>query len=455
MAGFAETLANFDEEYNLVGILATSWDVDYAGKTITLHLREGVKFHDGTDFNAEAVKWNLELQAEAGLIGGAKYIESISAVDNYTVRLNLSQLSPLAVDAYLQYALMFSPTATEKNGKEWARTNPVGTGPFKISDFQRETFLVCDRFDGYWQPGRPYLDSIEVRVVPDPLTASATMLAGDADMWINQSGLPLKEASELANRGLKAATLPGRFYTLSPDSANPGSIFADKRVREAVEYAIDKPAIAKAIGLGLAEPLTQLAPKNAIFYNPDYTGRPYDPAKARQLLADAGYPTGFDTVLTMPSRSPERDFATAVQGYLTEVGINTKFVVCDRAKWTATRQGKQGWDGLLTQSEVMNPGLSYIQNFTKNFQAGGRAKSTARSPEFLAIIDEIYSATDEEGIASSGRKLIRQAAEDAMTIPYVAWPALAVTQKYVNSAYLIESPVTNYWHLESDWMEKK
>lgn len=455
LAGFAEPLAQFDEKENLVPVLALSWSADYATSTMTIRLRQGVKFHDGTDFNAEAVKWNLEMHKAADNMGGSEYIKSITAVDNYTVRLNLSQVSPLTLEAYLQYPLMFSPAATQAKGKEWARTNPVGTGPFKLTEFQREAFIKLVRFDGYWQPGMPYLDSIEVRVIPDPLTAATTMQAGDADMWVNQAGLPLKEASDLSRLGLKAASVPGRYYTMSPDTTNPKSKFANQKVREAIEYAIDRAAIAKAIGEGLAEPLNQIAPSASVFYNKDYKGRPYDPAKAKALLAEAGVATGLEIFLVTPSRSPEREFATTVQGYLKAVGIDAKLTLKDSASWTALRMGDADWEGLLMQSEVMNPGLSYIQNFTKNFQLGGRAKSLARSKEFLAIIDKIYATNDNAAIAASGRQLVKQVSDEAMTIPLAAMPSLSITQKNVHSTYLIESPVSNYWNTQNDWIEKK
>src|SRR4030043_1517832 len=172
---YAERLSEWDEKGNLIPVLAESWEGDPKNKTVTFHLRKGVKFHDGTPFNAEAARWNFQLRLDTKSQIDGDLIKSGEAPDDYTVRLNCTDITTWSPYIY-GWGQHISPTAYEKNGgKEWARFNSVGVGPYKVVEFKRDNLLRFEKNKDYWRKGYPLLDGIEIRCVPDPVTASMMM----------------------------------------------------------------------------------------------------------------------------------------------------------------------------------------------------------------------------------------------------------------------------------------
>jgi len=196
-----ETLVRTDEAGAPVPWLAKAWKVDAQAKTITFTLEKGVKFHDGTDFNADVVKWNLEQYIASPRIELNK-VESIDVVDDYTIRLNLSEFDALLLPNLAAAAgLMISPTAYQTHGQEWCQTHPLGTGPFKFVSWDRDVSIKFEQFDGYWQKGKPYLDGVEWVIIADPMVATASFLAGEQHI---ATGIEPKDAKDLATRILSS-----------------------------------------------------------------------------------------------------------------------------------------------------------------------------------------------------------------------------------------------------------
>ena len=242
-------------------MLASSWEIntDPIDPTITLHLQKGVKFHDGTDFNAQAAKWNLE-QVKSGTLGqvSARYWKSIDVVDDYTLRIHWSTWTNLAVRSLTNLpASAVSPTAYEKNGVEYMRFHMIGTGAFKQTNYVRDVTIQFAKNTDYWQKGKPYLDGIDFLYVVDSLTRQALFKSGGADVMNIYSdprlGVQMQEA------GYQILTRLLGPDILSPDSMNADSPWANQKVREAAEYAIDKEAMAKTLGYGLRPPAYQFA----------------------------------------------------------------------------------------------------------------------------------------------------------------------------------------------------
>jgi ABC-type transport system substrate-binding protein len=309
-----ETLLHFDNKGKPIPWLATGWKVNKDLKTLALTLRKGVKFHDGTDFNAEAVKYLLDQYRTSGK-AELKTVSAVRIVDSYTVQLDFSPrfqdhiLSSLGATP----GLMVSPTVLKTHDKTWAMMNPVGTGPFKLVKYERDVLLRYEKFSGYWQKGKPYLDAIEFKFITDPLTGLAAFKVGDADQIIRidvQDALDLQAAGKYILDKL-AISVVG----LGPDGGNSKSPFADARVRKAIAYAIDRDAIAKSLSHNLFTTATQIRTPGAVGYNPAVKGYPYDPKKARELLAQAGYPNGFKTKLIYRTADDEK-LMVALQGYL-------------------------------------------------------------------------------------------------------------------------------------------
>jgi len=166
-----ESLLTADSEGNIYPSLATDWEWTNNHTTVTFTLRKGVKFHDGTDFNADAVKWNWD-QAMAKGLGGAQFVASTEVIDDYTFRVNLTEfqstwfISLVKMETNLGWII--SPTAVQEHGEEYIDWHPVGTGPFKFKDYARDNYLEVERNDDYWGE-KPYLDGIKFIFIADPI----------------------------------------------------------------------------------------------------------------------------------------------------------------------------------------------------------------------------------------------------------------------------------------------
>jgi ABC-type transport system substrate-binding protein len=368
-----ETLLRCDEKGIPVPWLATSWKTSKDRKSVTFTLRSGVKFHDGEDFNAEAVKANLDMVRVSPNVPVLKEIESIDILDRYTVRLNLSRFEPVMFNVLTSGAAnVISPAAIRK-GKDFCITHPVGTGPFKLASFQRDVSLRYEKFDGYWQKGKPYLDAIEWTFIADRVAAQMAFKAGQGQVIY---GINPVDAADLKGAGkYTIVTTPSAVFGLIGDTGNTKSPFADIRVRKAVEYAINKEAIAKALGYGFYKTANQPAPRESWYYNPKVVGYPYNPKKSRELLAQAGYPNGFKTKIIIQTTS-SRDLYIAIQNDLAQVGIDAKLEVVTPASYVETQT--TGWDNALLYYNIpMGVGQDPGQALGNNLSSRGRYFSIA------------------------------------------------------------------------------
>jgi peptide/nickel transport system substrate-binding protein len=347
-----ETLVRYDEKGIPVPWLATDWKVSKDLLSITLSLRKGVKFHDGTDFNAEAVKWNID-RYRTSSNPELKAVASVDVLDDSTVRLNLSKWSSTLLDSLTMHAgMMISPTAYQKNGGEWCRKNAVGTGPFKFVSWQLEKGLRFEKFNGYWQKGKPYLDAIEWVIVSDMMTRTVAFKRGEVNVLLIVEPPDVKELEKEGKYYFSTGGLSGLSICVAGDSGHKDSPFADVRVRQAIEHAVDKKTLMDALTYGYGKVCNQYAYPESWGVNPDVKGYPYDPDKARRLLADAGYPNGFKTKLYTPGWGNYVYPPPAIQEYLRKVGITVEIEVVDQGRHQLLLRG--GWqNSLLVQHAPM------------------------------------------------------------------------------------------------------
>jgi peptide/nickel transport system substrate-binding protein len=449
-----ERLINWDDKGNIVPELAESWDTNPAANTLTFHLVKGVKFTDGTAFNAKAAQWNMQRQIDIKRMTEPEKIKSIDVVDDYTLKMTLTELTSQSVINY-GWVNMYSPTALEVNGLEWAKTHTVGVGPFTLTDFSLDNFYNYTKYDKYWRKGAPYMDGINFRVIPDPVSASAMMEAGQADLWFD---VPVKFGADLEKKGLKVNwAVTGFFWGLFANSSNPDSKFTNKKVREALEYAIDRPGMAKALGFGKYEALTQIAPKGSTGYNEGYDPRPYNPEKAKQLLAEAGYPNGFKVQILCDAMG--QDYATAVQANLIAVGLDAKVDLADFARYNSEFMsaffGGQGFvDLAIGRTGIDLPfATGLLRHFGPTPMTGIVAINGAKSPEYLALCDKIYKTFDPAALTAVTKDAVKQASEDALVVPLIRTPWVSVMQQNVHD----DSMTAHYvvWNLFKSWIEKK
>jgi peptide/nickel transport system substrate-binding protein len=450
-----ERLNEWDEQGHPIPVLAESWEGDPVNKTVTWHLRKGVKFTDGTDWNAEALRWNYQIAIDAHRQTDGKYVKSMEVVDDHTLKMYLSDYNYLMTQENLSWRISISPTAFKKaaggdfeKGKEWARTHSVGTGPFKVVDFQRDSYIKYARNDNYWRKGMPYLDGIESRLIQDPMTAQAIMEAGEADVWMETGDV--QNILTLEDKGFTVNWGPGMFYALLPNSSDPKSPYANKKVREALEYAIDRPAIARMVGFGKYEALQQLAPAAWPGYVQGYNPRPYNPEKAKKLLAEAGYPNGFKTAIMTLDRSAARDGATAIKAYLEAVGLQVRLDVADLGRYFGS-VFHSGWSDLVFAASGINPSTTDLFIHFGPEPMTYRTGNIYKTPEYLQLCEKALHTYDEASYLNIIKQIVVKAGEDAMVIPVYRTAQANVQAPYVHSnGGKIHSVI---WYSYEDWME--
>jgi peptide/nickel transport system substrate-binding protein len=433
--------------------LAESYNISSDLKTITIHLKRGIKYQDGTEFNAKALQWSFQTSKETGAIAGSKRIDKIEATGEYTVVVTLNQKNNQVIYD-LARIYQYSPTAFNIAGggdieksKDWATNHSVSTAALQVTDFQRDVVIKMKKFSSYWRPGRPYLDEVELRFVKEPATCSAMIQAKQADIWMQSTA---QEAADLKLKGFQILQTPTLLNNIYPDSKNADSPFANKKVREAIEYAIDRPAMAKALGFGFEEPINQLATPGTQGYNSNYKTRSYNPAKAKQLLAEAGFPNGFKTKMTLLSTALNR--GAVIQNYLKEIGIVVDLDVADVGRYWGAING--GWQGLLLGVSAINP--EYCVAWLHHFGPEPIMKfaTMAKSPEYLGLCDKLVIAPNVSQMRDLTMQMVTQASEDVMAIPLTVTMGTSVAQTNVHSNYYKDVDWT-YWWIHNDWIEKK
>ena len=285
-----EKLMNLDANGNPYPYLLESYEQDPEGKTYTLHIKKGIKFHDGSVLNADVVKWNLDIYKEKGAQNKSFLgrLNRVEIVDEYTVKMILDTwdaLIPFYMAREGGCGYVMSKEAYEKNGEDWCKENFVSTGPFKCVKWNHDSGLILERFDDYWQ-GRPYLDGVELNIYRDNATIEAAFLTGDVQAVMMTNS---EVADYLGPQGFNVtvAGIPSSAQTVAFESAKVTDPFHDIRVRQAACYALDTVAITKAMWGNYGEPATQYAKTGATYWSDKIDGYQYNPEKAKALLAEA------------------------------------------------------------------------------------------------------------------------------------------------------------------------
>jgi peptide/nickel transport system substrate-binding protein len=335
--------------------VAEKWEVSPDGLTYTFHIRPGVTFADGTPLDAQAVVWNVDRQlnkqnpqyifntgpVESFLDFTYGDVASYRAVDAATVEFRLKQPNaPFLNSLAMVWNGLVSPAGAAKYGKDY-RNHPVGSGPFVFREWRVRDQVILDANKHYWN-GAPKVDHLVFKEYPDPQAAVLALKRGEIQILADTSTQAIPTIKSDPN--LKLLTQPG--LTISgvgmPNDAAP---FTDVRVRQALNYAVDKAAINKALYQDLATTMTSPLPQSQWSFDPSLKGYPYDPERARKLLADAGVK---DLKIELLAYNSPRGYnpagpalAVAVQGYLQKVGIQAEVRQMEMGSFlTTVRSGK-------------------------------------------------------------------------------------------------------------------
>ena len=354
----AEELGRLNADGTVTPWLAKELITDPDNLTYTIKLRESVKFQDGSLCNAEAVKWNFDKFIENGKAAELCNPATVEATDDLTVVIHFKNWAN-NWDTVIGGVRIVSKEAYDKNGEEWCKTHVVGTGPFKFDPYTQGSSLKYVRNDEYRLEGQPYLDSVEFVIIPDPNTQVAAFQNGEIDTISTYDPVVTDTLTQqgYSNIAQKNANLANLKYVLfnSKDKEKP---FGDLKVRQAVMHSIDWENIAKALsgGYGVASPL--FATEDSWAYNTEAELYEYNPELAKKMLAEAGYPNGFETVINTIEKN--QAIAVAMQACLQEIGITATINVMDSSEMSAKQQS-DNIEGL-----IMGNGSSQM-DFTNNY----------------------------------------------------------------------------------------
>lgn len=450
-----EGLTTFQEGI-LSPLLATSWDVSPDAMSITFTLREGVKFHDGTNFNAAAAKYCLDMVKDSTL-PDLQCVESVDALDDYTIQVNfLTPQYPSGIIQIIGRVKMVSPTFLESlDDLVEARTHPVGTGPFKFDSYERDVVLKYVKFDEYWQEGKPYLDGIDFMYVAEDATRMAAFRVGEGDVLFDATAEQLAELEADPSIEFNVYTAYTGAWSLWPDSANPDSPFADVRVRRAMAYAIDREAISTAWGCVAAN---QIVHPSFPTYSQEVVTYPYDPQKAIDLLAEVGIPAGTTINLNYVRFGASSDInPTAMQAYINEVGLDCQLNPLEPADYI--QQRKEGWsNGMLTVGMPAGSDSDMVDELSTRLTSLRTSyASVAIIPEIEAILDEARAEFDKnrrDAIIRDLWPLIHN--EYCLMIPIYWETRIGIGYLYVhNLDYLDWSLKDAEWHPENVWLGER
>lgn len=333
-----ETLTTIDESGKTLPLLAESWSVSTDGTQYTFRLRRGVTFHDGTPFDARAVKWNFDRLIDPGVrvpIRASYPIKHTEVVDSHTVRVTLTHpFAPFVGALSWTTAGLVSPGAVDKHGNDYKNYGHiVGTGPYVFKERRKGESITVVRNPQYW--GRkPHYETVVFRIVPEAATRESLVLAGQVDLIILP---PVADLPALQRNPAVRVLLAPSDRTIFIAANTRRAPFSDVRVRQALNYAVDKAAIVKNVLFGSADLMdAPMAP--SLFGYCRAGGYEYNPGKAKALLAQAGVKPGTRVQFIHPTGRyvQDKEASQAIAGYLREVGLEVDLQTMDWPSYIRT-----------------------------------------------------------------------------------------------------------------------
>ena len=415
-----EGLVKPTSDGGFIPAVASDYIISDDAKTYTFTLRDGITFHDGTPVTIEDVKYSIdryaEIQGESSAF--SSLVDSVEVQDDKTLVVNLKE-------SYSEFLPMMTIAIIPQSNEDPAG-NPIGTGPFKYVSYTPGQNLELEKYDGYWQEGVPSLDSVEFKFIADVDTAFVELQAGTIDILKYLTSAQAETLGDDYNIVQGSMNLVHAMYLNS--AYEP---LSKTEVRQALCYAVDRDAINNFIFGGKSHIIgSHMIPAMSKYYEPEAeTVYSYDPEKAKELLADAGYADGFDLEITVPSSySQHVDSAQIIADELSQVGIN---VTLNQVEWSTWLQDVYkggnfqatviGFDGTLAPSDWLK---KYVTDDAKNFMHYSNT-------EYDDVFNTAYTTVDDDVKVENYKKAQMILAEDAAAV-YIEDPVnlVAVSKKF-------------------------
>jgi peptide/nickel transport system substrate-binding protein len=398
------------DQQTIKPLLATSWE-RLDDLTFQVKLREGVTFTNGEPFNAEVAKFSLELGSrEAAMSNMLSAIERVDVVDDYTINIVTSNPYPLMEISLARSSYMLPPAYFQEVGEDAFNEAPIGTGPYMLTERVSGQRVVMRANPDYWG-GAPAIPEIEFRPIQEDGARIAALQTGEVHLATN---MPLAFIPRLEQAaGVSPVTVEGaRIYLVILDNRpDVGSPLEDKRVRQALNYAVDKEALIDALFEGRARLVDgQQANANFVGYNPNLEPYPYDPERARELLAEAGYPDGLELTFKYPFGriAGDKEVSEAIAGMLEEVGVRTEQIVLESGEFLNQLVTLQ-----LTPMALAAYATAPDAHYQYSINLTGERYSYYHNPEYDELVKRAATTTDP----AERQALYEQAAEIAHDDP--------------------------------------
>jgi peptide/nickel transport system substrate-binding protein len=405
--------------------LAESWEVSPDARVFTFKLRKGVKFHDGTPFDAEAVRFNIEMVWEASHpfhdpVGAGLArprfgtLEKIEVLDPHVIRVTHRRSQAMFITWLSDpLSMLVSPAAVKKHGVRGLSNQPVGTGPYRLVEWVRDSKLVMERNPDYWGEGA-HLDRVILRPIPEGTARLLALKSGEVD-WI--ADVPADGVAELRTNPafeVTTGTVGAGLWTFVFNVKEPP--FNDKRVRQAANHAINREAFCRDLTRGTGTPATQSMPPGSPEYDPALIkGYAYDPARAKQLLAEAGYASGFKTVWYRPTAVlGPTVYAEFLQRNLADVGIQVEYRNLDPGPYVAfVRQGLQAGVGAANWRQSGDLISMERRYSSKMLAPAGYNYGGYTNPTVDELLDRIQATVDPRQRSALFKEVDRVVVEEA------------------------------------------
>ncbi len=400
--------------------LATSWNLSDSGTEITFELRQGVKFHNGDVMTADDVVWSLQRSIDSeytsSLSGSMDHVEK---VDDTHIKLVLKYAYAPIYDALITpcygIASKRAVEEAESAGVDFGR-NPCGTGAYKLVEWKSGEKMVFERFDDYYM-GTPYIKTVNVIQIPDGSSGAIALEEGSIDFYLY---LNTSDYEHLSGLGNIQRIEPVGGVGLNDITFNvTDGVFANKLLRQAVAYALDRDAIIKGGADGYAEISNCFCATSSFGYMDDYQWYTQDLEKAKQLVIDAGFPQGVDVVFTQEGSTDYMKPAEVMQDQLRKIGINVTFVKLERSAWIEQVGTNRQYDASLRMTTMVINDADYLltRRLTSGSLGGGNNYSGYQNTEFDKKVEEARKLSDPAARLAIYRECYDILKEDVPFIP--------------------------------------
>jgi len=417
-----EPLVTLDVKLGIKPGLAESWQQPDS-KTVVFKLRRGVKFHDGTDFNAEAARFNfnrMKTEPKSVRKGEVASIDSVDVVDAYAIKINLKRPDAALLATLTDRAgMMVSPKAAQERGSELERNaKGAGTGPFEFVEWVKDDHLLVKRNESYWnKQGGPYLDRIRYRPIPDDTVKLQSLQTGEIDVMDYVQ--PRDVAAVKADRNVVVVDVPSLAdFAYQLNHTRPP--FATKALRQAVAYSLDLEQIVRGVWLNVGLPANGPIPPTSWAYDRSIAPIKRDFARAKAKLAEGGQPNGFTFTMTTNNIPINVQEAEVIQAQLREAGITMKIKLVDSATLLSDGNGKNFEMISYQWSGRPDPDGNTYQ-FYKTTQGTSLNWSGISNPQIDALLDrsrEVSSQAERKKLFSDLTKIL----QDELPMVFIVHP---------------------------------